>query len=104
VQRTLVYLCGPDFDKTLFNDELSHIISGHTILQRPMTIMGQTNIDTCAYGSLKGQDAKAWNALTCIDLDTWTFIQATETEIRLIEPLVVNSESIAEMRRNPDGA
>ena len=37
--------------KNIFNDELSHIISGHTIVHRPFTILGQTNIDTGAYGS-----------------------------------------------------
>lgn len=76
-----------------FNDKLSHIISGHTPVQRPLTIFGQTNIDTCAYGSYSRQ-AASWQALTCIELGTWKFYQATETEFRAVEPLVINRSTI----------
>lgn len=87
----------------VFNDELSHVISGHTILQHPMTIVGQTNIDTCAYGSIyvpappystQPRTPPKWAALTCIELDTWKFYQATETEFREVEPLVFTREEI----------
>jgi len=74
----------------IYNPALSHIISGHTILQRPTTIFGQTNIDTCAFGSYKS-DAASWKCLTAVDLGSWIFYQATETEFRTAEPLVVNS-------------
>lgn len=35
----------------MFTPELSHIYSGHTIQGQATRIMGQTNLDTCAYGS-----------------------------------------------------
>lgn len=76
-----------------FNDELSHIISGHSIVQRPLTIVGQTNIDTGAYGSYDS-DARSWEGLTCIDLDTWTFYRATEATFQTVEPLVINRADI----------
>lgn len=84
----------------LFNDKLSHIISGHTIVQRPLTIFGQTNIDTAAYDSYPNAygSHRAWCALTCVELDTWTFYQATEKEFRIVEPLVVNKADVENLR------
>jgi serine/threonine protein phosphatase 1 len=84
----------------VFNDKLSHIISGHTIMQRPVTIVGQTNIDTCAYGSFGEQSysgnikVRGWCALTCIELGSWTFYQATEKEFRTVEPLTINKADL----------
>jgi hypothetical protein len=77
-------------------ENLSHIISGHTIVQRPITLLGQTNIDTGAYGSYGTDRAKIpkWAALTCIDLDTWTFYQATETAFREVEPFEINKADL----------
>lgn len=80
-----------------FNDKLSHIISGHTIVQHPITIIGQTNIDTGAYGS-NDTDAASWEALTCIELKTWTFYQATPTEFRTTTPLTVNRDDVIKLR------
>lgn len=82
-----------------FNDNLSHIISGHTPVQRPVTLFGQTNIDTKAYdcyskNSAGYSDGSKFAALTCIDLDTWTFYQATPTEFRTVEPLVINKADL----------
>lgn len=76
-----------------FNDDRSMIISGHTILTQPLTILGQTNIDTCAYASCK-EGAEDWQALTCIELDTWTFYQATPTTFKEVQPLTVNKADI----------
>ncbi len=96
VKRTVKYHAS----KYVFNDELSHIISGHTILQRPMTILGQTNIDTGAFDSLWGPvmpygrnriRPRPWAGLTCVELDTWKFYQATETTFKEVEPLVVDN-------------
>lgn len=73
-----------------FNNELSHIISGHTILQKPLTLIGQTNIDTGAYSSYNVNrpggfsSAPEWAALTCIEIDSWSFYQATETTFRTV--------------------
>lgn len=86
-----------------YNDKLSHIISGHTILQRPMTILGQTNIDTAATDSYWGPivpygrgrtKPRSWAALTCVELDTWKFYQATETTFKEVEPLVISKEDL----------
>lgn len=86
IQRTVKYHHSGGF----YNDRLSHIISGHTVLQRPLTIYGQTCIDTCAYASMR-PDPKGWAGLTCLELKTWTFYQATSKGVRTIEPVVVNT-------------
>lgn len=87
----------------MFNDRLSHVISGHTIMQRPLTILGQTNIDTGAYGSTSN-DARSWEKLTCVELDTWTFYQATATTFGTVEPIVVNNDDILEIQNDKDTA
>ncbi len=87
----------------VFNDDLSHIISGHTIVQKPFTIVGQTNIDTGAYSSyweppMPYESPKPypqeWAKLTCVELDTWTFYQATETTFNEIDPVVITENDI----------
>jgi hypothetical protein len=80
-----------------FNDQLSHIISGHTMVQRPLTIVGQTNIDTCAFGSYRDV-APNWCALTCVELGSWEFFQARATEFRKVEAVAVNRADIEETR------
>lgn len=86
----------------LFNDKLSHVISGHTIVKRPVTILGQTNIDTGAYSSYQ-QGAPSWAGLTCIELGTWKFYQATETTFKEVEPLIINKADLQSVheQRNP---
>lgn len=81
----------------MFNDKLSHIISGHTILQKPMTIVGQTNIDTGAYGQ-HFSDPSDWECLTMVELGSWKFYQATATMFRETEPIVVNRTHLQEIR------
>ena len=81
-----------------FTDSLSHIISGHTILQRPITAVGQTGIDTGAYiacrNAVSSKYAQAnearWEALTCVELKTWKFYQATPNTFRQVQPLIVD--------------
>ena len=96
----------------IFNDELSHIISGHTILQKPITLVGQTNIDTGGYSSYwepvepymtGGVAPKPWACLTCVELDTWEFYQATAERFGMIEPFVMTRKDIedARARNNP---
>ena len=82
------------------NKNLSRIISGHTILQHPMTVLGQTNLDTSAYASYKNSygSGPKWAALTCVELGSWSFYQATETEFRTVTPLVVNSSDLADIK------
>lgn len=80
----------------LFNDKLSHIISGHTIVQRPMTIIGQTNIDTGAYytvqkgGKYGEEKVPSWAGLTCVCLDDWKFYRATPEYCVDSTPIVIN--------------
>lgn len=83
-----------------YNDKLSHIISGHTIVQRPLTILGQTNIDTCAYGACSPHPA-SYEALTCINLHDWKFYQATPTEFREVKPLEVNKHDVKTINDSP---
>lgn len=74
----------------IFNDELSHIISGHTPCVKPMTIGGQTNIDTKAFKTLENEMnfAMSHEALTCVELGTWKFFQSTPSVFRTVEPFV----------------
>ena len=92
VKRIKTMRGGKDQFLKQFNDERSHIISGHSIVYHPLTLIGQTNIDTCAYGA--DDRAQGWEALTCIDLDTWTFYQATPTTFKVVEPITVNKADL----------
>jgi hypothetical protein len=92
VKRIKMMRGGKDQFLKQFNDERSHIISGHSIVYHPLTLIGQTNIDTCAYGA--DDRAQGWEALTCIDLDTWTFYQATPTTFKVVEPITVNKADL----------
>ena len=80
-------------ESMIFNDKLSHIISGHTILQRPMTIMRQTCIDTGASFCYDTKQHK-WAALTCIELDSWAFYQVTPTTFKKVEPFIVTEDDM----------
>jgi Calcineurin-like phosphoesterase len=95
-------------DTSIFNNELSHIISGHTILQKPITFIGQTNIDTGAYSSYptipepygKGYSAPVpWACLTCVDLDAWKFYQATDSTFNTVDPFVITEKDIEDARK-----
>ena len=71
-----------------YSDKLSHIYSGHTIVRKPLTLYGQTNLDTCAYGS---DQTDSWHALTCVCLDDGKFYQSTLHQfIGEVEPVVIN--------------
>lgn len=85
-----------EYKTSPYNENLSHIISGHTILHYPISLEGQTNIDTGAYKSYSKisnykviEKVPSWAALTCICLDDWTFFQTTETEFKICEPIVL---------------
>jgi len=88
---------------SMFNKNLSHIISGHTIVQKPLTIIAQTNIDTGAYGSYwkpvepyatGGQSPQPWAGLTCVELESWKFYKATESNFSEVEPVVITEEDL----------
>jgi serine/threonine protein phosphatase 1 len=91
--------------ENIFSDELSHIISGHTIVQQPLTVLGQTNIDTAAYDSYwkpvtpystGGHRPPEWAGLTCVELDTWKFYRATENTFSEVEPCVISKDDITD--------
>lgn len=87
------------------NDKLSKIISGHTILQRPMTILGQTNIDTCAYDAYPDSHGsmRNWCALTCLELNEWRFHQCTMKEFRTVDPLIINTSDLNSLKEEENG-
>ena len=87
INRTIKYRLGGNGGP--FNDKLSHIISGHTILHRPVTVLGQTDIDTHATGATETATSR-WAALTAVELGTWKFYQTSMTDFREVEPLVVD--------------
>lgn len=87
-----------------FTDKLSHVISGHTIVRQPITLVGQTNIDTGAYYSYwvpqdpyatGGRAPEPWAGLTCVELGTWKFYKATPTDFEEITPYVISKEDIS---------
>ena len=97
--RTIAY----NNRKMVFNDNLSHIISGHTIVQKPVTVVGQTCIDTGAFDSYwkvlqpyqGGRVAPVeWARLTCVELDSWKFYSATNTIFEEVEPVVITRDEI----------
>lgn len=73
----------------VFSDKLSHIYSGHTILQRPTTLYGQTNLDTGAYLSYYGDRSPPWAGLTVTEPLTGKYWLVTAAECREVEPLVI---------------
>jgi len=73
------------------NENRSMVISGHTILRKPITILGATNIDTGAFGSCDTKRTPPeWACLTCINLDTWEFYKVTPTTFEVVQPITVN--------------
>lgn len=85
------------------NEGLSHVISGHTKVQRPLTIMGQTNLDTACHESYKnahGSRDRKWAGLSCLELNTWKFYRATDEEFFEVEPVVVNPDDVNSLDTN----
>lgn len=94
IKRTIAYSCARSHP---FGPALSPIISGHTVVQRPFTILGQTNIDTGAFFTLERD--RGWPALTCLDLSQWKFYQARPDGVTEVEPLVVSKEDVEALGR-----
>jgi serine/threonine protein phosphatase 1 len=82
---------------TIFNDGLSHIYSGHTIMRHPTRFMGQTNIDTGAYGSFgslgvpysREETPADWKGLTVTEPLTDKFWKATYFGVKEVEPVIL---------------
>lgn len=72
----------------MFNEKLSHIYSGHTIMRRPTRFKGQTNIDTCAFGSY-GEYPQPWAGLTVTEPLTDRFWLSRGDGVYEVNPLVL---------------
>lgn len=79
--------------QTPFNESLSHIISGHTVLCQPVTFLGQTNIDTGVVNSYEPV-YNGYSGLTCIELNTWKFYLTTPNSFKEISPIEIKREEI----------
>jgi hypothetical protein len=84
--------------REIFTDQLGHVISGHTIVTRPFTMVGQTNIDTGGYkcGRYK------WAGLTALVLDDWTFWRARDEGVEQVQPFVMTHEDFESYGTLPD--
>lgn len=91
---------GLEFNRVgvMFNENLSHIYSGHSIVQVPTRYKGQTNLDTCAFGSVKRDGGLAysteptpeeWCGLTITEPLTDRFWTATYHGVKEVSPLIV---------------
>lgn len=80
---------------SMFNSGLSHIYSGHTIVREPIQFMGQTNLDTMAYGSYPSDsrygavEPPAWCGLTVTEPETDTFWHVSQSGVKEIKPVVI---------------
>src|SRR5271167_1597552 len=79
----------------VFNPGLSHIYSGHTIMRAPVTFMGQTNLDTMAYGSYRypskynDGSPELWCGLTITEPETGKFWLVNDAEFKETQPVVI---------------
>jgi hypothetical protein len=46
-----------------------------------------------------GVAPKPWACLTCVELDTWKFYQATAGRFGTVEPFVMTAEDIKDARK-----
>jgi len=79
---------------SMFNPNLSHIYSGHTIVRRPVTMYGQTNLDTQAYGSYEPKsrilnEYHEWQGLTVTEPETGKFWLVNDRTFKEVEPLII---------------
>lgn len=72
----------------MFTDSLSHIYSGHTIMQKPARFKGQTNIDTGAFHSVKDRPP-TWAGLTVTEPLTDKFWHCSEEGVQEVSPVVL---------------
>ena len=73
----------------IFNENLSHIYSGHTPVMQPTQFYGQTNLDTLAYASYPdGVDYEKWAGLTVTEPATGKFWTVNDNEFKEVQPLV----------------
>lgn len=70
----------------VFNDRLSHMYSGHTIVADPVQFYGQTNLDTGAYKSY--EPANIDSGLTATEPLTKRFWLSSDREFKETQPVV----------------
>lgn len=78
----------------MFNDKLSHIYSGHTIVKQPTRVAGQTNLDTGAFltnrvSQYSDRILDPWAGLTFTEPLTDKFWTVKGHEIIETQPLVL---------------
>jgi serine/threonine protein phosphatase 1 len=77
----------------LFNNSLSPIYSGHTVVRQPVQFFGQTNLDTMAYASYKGcseyDDPPEWCGLTVTEPLTGKFWFVNDREFKEVSPVII---------------
>lgn len=76
----------------MFTPRLSHIYSGHTIMQKPTRFYGQTNIDTKAYASYLPKESefrRDWMGLTVTEPATDRFWFVNDDEFKEVEVVVI---------------
>lgn len=96
--ETIVKHLRTDRVQDIFNENLSHVFSGHTIVPFPLTYLGQTNLDTGAFMSAKSK--KGVRALSCACLDDGIFYQAgADGFIGEVQPIVINKQTIMEIKK-----
>ena len=76
----------------IFNEQLSHIYSGHTCVQAPIQFYGQTNLDTMAFGRFKPYESKPWQGLTFTEPETGKFWLVNDVEFKEVNPLIINDD------------
>jgi serine/threonine protein phosphatase 1 len=74
-----------EMNPSFFNEDLSHIYSGHTPMKQPITIQGQTNLDTCAFM----HDKKDWAGLTFTEPLSGKFWTVRKDGVQEVCPIVI---------------
>ena len=77
------YMMKPSY----FNEDLSHIYSGHITLRQPTTIGGQTDLDTGAFRIDRYDDK--WAGLTFTEPVTGKFWTVKKDGVHSVEPLII---------------
>jgi serine/threonine protein phosphatase 1 len=71
---------------TYFNEDLSHIYSGHTTMRQPTTIGGQTNLDT---GAFRVAHETAWAGLSFTEPLSGKFWTVKKDGVHSVQPIVI---------------
>lgn len=98
-EKIAAYMKQVEFHRigSMFSGDLSHIYSGHTVVQRPTRFFGQTNLDTGAYKSYTVDNGpyggirtpEPWAALTVTEPATDKFWKVRENGVEEVEVLVI---------------